>query len=315
MNTMMNIGDYAEKMKEEVIALMPESQRCNLDIRITNVEKVNDQRLVGLTFKLADQDAAPTIYINGEYEMHYLQGEPVRYQAEEILSQYDSAMEYAAGIDMQKLADDAFSFNWETVKDRLSVRLLEIDRNSGFLKDKPFFDVGNGLALVATILFTEPKTDSFSVTINDSIFSSLEVDKAALFRQALANASRMDSAKLVDMEDALYGSSTNLLTVGTNSDDHSQMYLLSNRTGDHGAAALFYPGIMEKAGDIIGCSYYALPSSLHEFILIPDSDMIEPSDLKEMVRQANESVVEPHELLSYNVFYFDKEADTFTTYA
>ncbi len=312
MNTMMNIGDYAEKMREEVIALMTEKQKSNLEIRIMSVDKVNDQKLVGLTFKLADQTAAPTIYINGEYEMHYLQGEPVRYQAMEILSQYDSAMEYASGADMQRIADDAIAFNWDAVKDSLSVRLLEIGRNGDFLKDKPFFDVGNGLALIAIVQIEEPKIGSLSVTINDSIFSSLDVDKATLFRQALKSASRLDSAKLVDMEDALYGSSTNLLTVGADTDGHSQMYILSNRTGEHGAAALFYPGVMEKAGDVIGCSYYILPSSLHEFILVPDSEMIEPADLKELVRQANESVVEPHELLSYNVFYFDKGSDTFT---
>jgi hypothetical protein len=85
------------------------------------------------------------------------------------------------------------------------------------------------------------------------------------------------------------------------------MYVLTTESGTLGASALYYPDVKEKAAEVIGCSYYVLPSSTHEVILVPDAAGIDEKELCSMVKQANRTVVEPKDVLSDNVYHFDKD--------
>jgi hypothetical protein len=86
------------------------------------------------------------------------------------------------------------------------------------------------------------------------------------------------------------------------------MYVLTNTSGSLGAAALFYPDVKDKAAELIGSDYYILPSSTHEVILVPDSAGINPKELCEMVKQANRTVVDEKDILSDNVYHYDKDS-------
>jgi hypothetical protein len=89
--------------------------------------------------------------------------------------------------------------------------------------------------------------------------------------------------------------------------DIGGMYVLTTESGTLGASALYYPDVKEKAAEVIGCSYYVLPSSTHEVILVPDAAGIDEKELCSMVKQANRTVVEPKDVLSDNVYHFDKD--------
>lgn len=86
------------------------------------------------------------------------------------------------------------------------------------------------------------------------------------------------------------------------------MYVLTTESGNLGASALFYPDVQDKAADLMGSGYYVLPSSVHECILVPDTAGHNEKDLCAMVREANRSVVEPKDVLSDNVYHFDKDS-------
>ena len=67
---------------------------------------------------------------------------------------------------------------------------------------------------------------------------------------------------------------------------------------------------MEKIGEFLG-NFYILPSSIHESIIVPASCALEASELIHMVRQVNETNVDPEELLSDNIYYYDKVEKSF----
>ena len=50
-------------------------------------------------------------------------------------------------------------------------------------------------------------------------------------------------------------------------------------------------------------NFYILPSSIHEVLLVEDTGEFEYRRLREIVKQANESVVREEEILSYQVYY------------
>ena len=86
------------------------------------------------------------------------------------------------------------------------------------------------------------------------------------------------------------------------------MYILSNTSRIHGAAALFYPDVQEKISEALGENYYALPSSTEEFIIVPESKGMGPKEFTAMVTDANRTVVDPSQVLSDKVLRYDRDS-------
>ena len=86
--------------------------------------------------------------------------------------------------------------------------------------------------------------------------------------------------------------------------EESSMYVLTNESKIFGAVAMLDREMLKKFasgyGDII-----ILPSSIHEVILVPASELPDNTNIKEMIREINSSNVEIEERLSYNYYYYD----------
>ncbi|MGF7009846.1 hypothetical protein M2146_000357 [Lachnospiraceae bacterium PF1-22] len=88
----------------------------------------------------------------------------------------------------------------------------------------------------------------------------------------------------------------------------SKMYVLSNKSRFYGAAMIMNSKVMEKVRHIIGESFYILPSSIHETILVVD-DSNSVDDLKEIVKAVNLSELKDEDILSYGVYQYNYEKD------
>ena len=93
--------------------------------------------------------------------------------------------------------------------------------------------------------------------------------------------------------------------------DVSSMFVLTNDSGALGAATLYYPQVREHIADVLGESYTVLPSSQHEVLIVPDSAGLGREELSAMVRQANREVVEPKDVLSDEIYHFDRDEKKF----
>ena len=82
--------------------------------------------------------------------------------------------------------------------------------------------------------------------------------------------------------------------------------MLTTKRQRFGAAALFYPETQEMIADVLGEDYLALPSSLHEFLILRESQVKDLDVLREMVSQANRVVVGPEDVLSDSLLYYSK---------
>ena len=73
------------------------------------------------------------------------------------------------------------------------------------------------------------------------------------------------------------------------------MYVLTNDKMVYGAGAILYDGMYEKLERIVG-DFIVLPSSVHETIIVPS--VFDCPYITSMIRQVNETVVAPDEVLS-----------------
>ena len=104
------------------------------------------------------------------------------------------------------------------------------------------------------------------------------------------------------MNEALFmEAKTDLLA--SDDDVSDEMLILSNRSGMFGAVAMFLPDVIDKIHDRLGQAFFAIPSSIHEFIIIPESSGMTMPALNAMCREANATVVRYNEILSDTVLY------------
>lgn len=75
----------------------------------------------------------------------------------------------------------------------------------------------------------------------------------------------------------------------------------------NGAYAIFSEDAREKVAELIGDRFFCIPSSIHEFICIPESlgSDCGTKALVNIIRQVNETEVDPADQLSDKLYFFN----------
>ena len=72
---------------------------------------------------------------------------------------------------------------------------------------------------------------------------------------------------------------------------------------------LCYPDVVKRFAEENDRDFFILPSSVHEVILIPKVSGVSAEMLLEMVKEVNATQVEDIEVLSDNVYCYERESD------
>ena len=281
---------FAETIREEL-----QSRLADHDITETVVVKVNDIRLHGITLRKHGSDIAPTFYLEDLYNDH-TEGRSIE-SIVRMLTAMLSETEVSASI--KDTVADALDF--DSIRDRLTLRMLDKECNRAYLETHPYREVGAGLVITADVNVD----DGYSIAITCDMAKDYDMDE--VFSTAMENMTTWHPARLQSMENAIFGIvSENLLVDGTEHIDGMNT-LASEDMDVFGACAIAYPNVAEKIHTLFGADYFIIPSSLHEVLVIPDDGNFDARALADMVREANTTVVEPRDILSYSVFHFGAE--------
>lgn len=87
-------------------------------------------------------------------------------------------------------------------------------------------------------------------------------------------------------------------------EDNNLLYVLRIPHPVSGAAALLNREALQKASETIGGDFFILPSSIHEVLLIPSTEL-KPAELEIIVQSVNRHDVRPEEVLSNHVYRYD----------
>ena len=205
----------------------------------------------------------------------------------------------------------SFISDYEKVKDNTYLRLIPGD--SPILKSTPHRMIED-MALVVNV-----HLDSFSdehgkscVVVTKPLMEMYGVDETQLFADAEKNSLANEPIvfkPLLDMVKDLISKDE----IPNPEDVGIVTYIATNASGFQGAAVAGYPDFCEKAAEAIGGSFYMLPSSVHEFILIKDDGTPKAKDLNRMIKNVNETVLEPRDVLSAQCYHYDAKAKLLET--
>lgn len=297
------LNTFKNDLRNELPKFIP----ANITIEEKEIAKAN-QCLHALIFKMPECCAAPTMYIEDLFEA-YKAGGSITEIAKCIADVVENSAEMARNV-----SDNFMPDTWDGVKDRLSVRLIGIEKNQKFLDDVPYKYVGGGLALIAEVVGDEIIDGYVSAVVNSGLLDDFGVSKETLLETALKSSEEHDPAVMKELSATLFGGQAeNLLDQDEKIPEGSMkgMYILTNKEGFFGAKCLFYPGVMEKAASLLGGSYYILPSSIHEVLFVPEDPELDKDRLITMVSEANSTIVDEKDILATAVYRYDAEKNVF----
>ena len=85
------------------------------------------------------------------------------------------------------------------------------------------------------------------------------------------------------------------------------MLILTNAGKTYGACCILYPKVLERLAERVDGDYYLIPSSVHEFILLPVEQGRSAAELKEMIVEVNSTELTPEEILSDQLYLYSRQ--------
>lgn len=189
-------------------------------------------------------------------------------------------------------------------KKSLFVKLVNTERNESLVEQsisKEFLD----LSAVVRVVLKMDKEGMASMALSKGDAEILGMTEEEIYAAALANTLRLFPPKLMNLGRYIEMSIGAELPLG---EDEVTTYILTNQKEVDGAIYFMSPEVVGAIAEALEDDLYILPSSVNEVLLIRASELEDGVDeLKEMVRDANETVVAEKDILSYNVYHYDKE--------
>ena len=288
-----------ETMEEFAEAVRAEfEKRIEKSVIVQKLNKNNGIVLYGLTVLEDEINISATIYLEPYYEVYEDTG------MEYILDRLERVYEEnkpEQSFDISKILD------YESIKENLRAKLINYELNREFLKEVPhrrFLD----LAIVAYIALEmeEEIEGNATITVKNNLQQTWKVDTEELIDTALENIRgdvvAANMSEYVDM--SLFGDTENLFDI----------YVITNRLKLHGAVAMLQKDRLKQfAEEQEKETLTILPSSIHECLIINAEDEDKDTDeLKEMVKEVNETVVSDQDILSNNVYIYNRTTDKIT---
>lgn len=117
-----------------------------------------------------------------------------------------------------------------------------------------------------------------------------------------AKVNTVADARIGGIMDMMFGSGGKPIDIWEPSKE--PMCVLTNERKVNGAGAIFCDEVMKMIYKKIG-TFFILPSSVHEVIIVPETDKTRGPELAEMVRMINGDMVLEDEQLSDKAFFYD----------
>ena len=264
-------------------------------VTLQQLPKNNGVTVEALEIRAAGDLLSPSIYMDCFYEQ-FLKGVSVTHLAKLVIGQYREFKE------QNRFPEDFFT-EFGTISENVFCKVINYDKNRELLKNvpcRPWLD----LAIVYYYQVEESLIEDATILIRDCHLKRWKISASELEKQAWENSVEKLPPVIQKLSRVLrqWGELEDKDEETLNS---NSLYLLTNSRKCLGAACICYPGQAEEIAKILCSDYYVLPSSIHECLILPADGQYSAEELQDMVREINSTQLQPQEVLSDHVYYYD----------
>lgn len=210
--------------------------------------------------------------------------------------------------------------NFDSVRKNIVYRLINTKRNADLLEDIPHMEFLD-LSIVFHCMVSQEETRYAAIRVHNLHMKLWDISVEELYQAAKKNTPQLLPYQLKSMAEVLreleetenpeeYDYDRCMAELA----DSGPMYVLSNKSVVEGAACMLYPDIMRDISDTIDSSFFMIPSSVHELLILPAETLEGWEKVKNMLKEINDTQVEPEEILSYSLYYYDREEGKISIY-
>ena len=298
--------EFIDKLEVYLSDHLPADIGDNATMSITEIVKNNDQKLLALSIREKDIDISPNIYLDG-YIDQYREGRDIDDILQSIADMYmECRAPQIKGFDISDITQ------YDRVSDKIVTKIVNTELNKEFLAVVPHKEFGD-LSVFPQIRLDECNDMMASITIRDDILERWNVSLDEVLDKANENDLKLTEPRLVPM-DRIIDSMRKTIEIdqeGFLPEDDDRlipMYVLSTTDKINGAKLLNQQEIMDKIAEYMGSDFIALPSSIHEAIIIPmDKNSMDLNELSMMVKSINGEVLTPTDVLSDHPYVYSKD--------
>lgn len=299
----MELKEFAQAVKKEIEQRLGAFNR----VKLTDVRKNNGVVLTGIAICQGVLNMTPNIYLN-DYYTEYIKG-ALTFDA--IVTSVLAA--HYKNLPKQRLDAQHF-FEFDDVKGNIVYKLINRDMNEALLEEIPYIEFLD-LAIVFECLLDLDQYCKGSMLIHNGHLKLWHVTKEAVYEAAKENTEQILPYEIKGVSDILceimgkHPEQINEDEKKTELADCAVMYMLSNNMRVGGAACMLYPNLTRDFAERVGSNFYIIPSSIHECLLLPAENTNESVEIKNIIKEVNDTQVDVEERLSYSLYFYDKEAD------
>lgn len=284
-----------EEFTDAVVKRMPDylTQYEIEQIRLEQITKNNGVVYTGMLVCLKGEELSPNLYLEYYYSI-YQQGHDI----EEILC---ILRDDFIGARKRINADTYLKADAGNVRERIFLKLIHYKKNEKLLAECPYIPF-HDLAVTFRYLVQEGKDGIASAIVKTADMEQWGLTTEKLYELAKSNTKRMFPVILKNMAELMREE----IPMSDFSVGDLGLYVLTNTRRVNGAAYMLCREVLASFAEEHDCSFYILPSSIHEVLLMPEHLVPDVGYLKETVCDVNASAVSETEYLSDHVYYYDR---------
>lgn len=202
---------------------------------------------------------------------------------------------------------------YENIRKNVVYRLVNTESNHDLLEDIPHLEFLD-LSIIFQCLVTQEDIGSASILIHNVHMKLWDITIQELYQDAVMNTPRLEEYEIKDMTEVMREIMTAENSDGSDQEEYMEefsdsvpMYVLSNKNRIEGAGCMLYPDLMKNFSEKIRSSFYIIPSSVHECLLLPTKENEQSGEIRNMIKEINDTQVSVEERLSYSLYYYDKD--------
>lgn len=271
---------------------------------VRSILKNNSLRLDALCLSSPKAAFFPTIYLNEYYQM-LCDGTPMA----EILDTLASIFHrhYASSPPTFHIP-----FTPETIRTHIAYKLIHTGMNQELLLKVPHIPYLD-LSIVFYLYVENPEGTPMSALIHTIHQELWGYSTEELFSMAKENTPRLLPPVISGIGEVLKTLLASLkpesLELAFENQPHPEMYVLSNPLSFFGASCILYPDVLKKFAEQSERDLILLPSSIHEFLILPFDTSISLHELNKTVSSINETSVPLEDRLSNHIYHYLRAQD------
>ena len=292
----MNYESFKQYVADHIRDFLPQDYNVH-EINIMEQRKNNNVIWDALSIK-GDRNIVPAIYLESYYQAH-TDGVSMDAILQKIADVYMESMEQVGNF----TADE---FQYEKIKNGIFVVVQNAEMNRELLEEVPH-EIRDDLALLYRVNVELSNGEKGSVLIHNTHLESWGIDEKTLKEVAWNNMHDYYPPEFSTMSNVLRSVGYDEISEAT---ELVEMYVLSNKEKQHGAAYMFDTEVMSRIAEGIGGDLVVIPSSIHESILLKKQKDTDFDILREMVKEVNRTQLHPTEILSDEVYQYSRDTQT-----